>query len=111
MQNKLKKYKRVDNIEDVPLNTHIRYVTMNKGNQRFCLGGFLKKKNDSRYVVLSNGKFTWSVQKFHWKSKDKSGEPDFATIFFKIKSQNEQYEDTIKKQKEYIKKLQKALKI
>lgn len=109
MKEKLKNYKRVDNIDNVALNTHVRYVTMNNGVQRFCLGGFLKKKNDSRYVILSNGKHTWSVQRYHWISKDKSEEPDFATIFFKIKSQKEIYEDTIKKQTDQIKKLQKAL--
>jgi hypothetical protein len=109
MQEKLKKYIRVENIDDVPLNTHVRYVTIKDGIQRFCLGGFLKKKDDSRYIILSNGKFTWSVQRFHWKSKKQSGEPIFETIFFRIKSQKELYEDTIKKQNEKIKILEKKL--
>lgn len=61
---KLQGYEKVDNIEDVPLNTHIRYfTTKSDGTQVFRLGGFLfNKQNPEKYVMLNNGKNTWSVQ-------------------------------------------------
>lgn len=61
---KLKYYKKVNNILDVELNTHIRYITINKNNEtKFRLGGILFKRNiDEGYIVLSNGKKSWSVQ-------------------------------------------------
>jgi hypothetical protein len=49
----------------VPLNTHLRYFTVNpKNNEKeFRLGGFITKFGDNNeYVVLSNGNFSWSVQ-------------------------------------------------
>ena len=61
---KLQGYEKVDNIEDVPLNTHIRYfVTNPDGSQTFRLGGFLhNKQNADRYIMLTNGRDIWSVQ-------------------------------------------------
>lgn len=60
---KLKGYEKVDNIEDVALNTHLRYFKTNSdGSQSFRLGGFLFNKKDAdKFVVLSNGKNTWCV--------------------------------------------------
>ena len=44
MQEKLKNYRRVDDIEDVAINTHVRYVTLDKEQKQvFRLGGLLKK--------------------------------------------------------------------
>ena len=43
MKEKLKNYVRVENIDDVPLNTHVRYITWKDGVQKFRLGGLLKK--------------------------------------------------------------------
>lgn len=61
---KLQGYEKVDDISEVPLNTHLRYFTKNAdGTQSFRLGGFLyNKKNADTYVMLSNGKSIWSVQ-------------------------------------------------
>ena len=104
---KLAGYEEVDNIEDVPINTHIRYFNINKEGERlFRSGGFLSNKdNADTYVVLSNGKFKWSVQVAD-------------AIFYKKLSSKEQVEETkrkciqkleekdyiIKKLKHYIKK-------
>lgn len=103
MEEKLENYKRVDDIDDVSLNTHVRYVTLKDGRQRFCLGGLLKKIH-SKYVVLSNGTFTWSVQRYHWKSKSDE-EPIFETVFFKILSKEEQLQKKIDEQQRQIQKL------
>nr|QFG74475.1 MAG: hypothetical protein [Megaviridae environmental sample] len=65
IKKKLEEYRIVENIFDIEINTHVRYFTVNSntGEKQFRLGGFLTKinKNDN-YVILSNGKFSWSVQ-------------------------------------------------
>ena len=106
MQKKLKNYIRVDDIEDVNINTHVRYVTLKEGKQRFCLGGLLKKIHN-KYVVLSNGTLTWSVQRYHWD--DPSKEPVFETVFFRILSKDEQQQKIIREQQEEIEKLKRNL--
>lgn len=64
IEEKLKFYRRVDDIIDVALNTHTRYFSIDKkGKKLFRLGGFITKKgNNGKYVVLSNGRSSWSVQ-------------------------------------------------
>ena len=61
---KLQGYEQVDDISEVPLNTHLRYFRTNPdGSQTFRTGGFLhNKKNAETYIMLSNGKSVWSVQ-------------------------------------------------
>ena len=60
---KLDEYRQIEDINKVSLNTHIRYFTINPKNdtKEFRLGGFLTKI-DKEYVILSNGKLSWSVQ-------------------------------------------------
>lgn len=46
-----------------PLDTHLRYFTNEDGQQKFRLGGFLKNNEHSdKYIMLTNGTSTWSVQ-------------------------------------------------
>ena len=61
---KLAGYVKVDNIEEVPLNRHLRYfIKQADGTEIFRLGGFLQNKSNAhKYVMLTNGKQTWSVQ-------------------------------------------------
>jgi hypothetical protein len=64
---KLNDYIKVDssNIYKIPLNTHIRYFTINPktGEKLFRLGGFLSKFGDNNeYIILANNNFTWPVQ-------------------------------------------------
>lgn len=80
---KLENYEEVIDIDYVPINTHVRYFLQDKetAKWKFRLGGFLKKKDNPKYVVLStspnlNGK-TWSVSRNN-------------VTFFKIKSNNDQ---------------------
>ena len=99
MNEKLENYTRVDDVDDIALNTHVRYVTWKDGKQRFCLGGLLTKKH-SKYVVLSNGTFSWSVQRYHWENADDE-QPIFETAFFRILSKKEQQEkEIVEKDKE-----------
>ena len=64
IKDKLKDYKKVTDIRKVVIGTHIRYFTKDKDNKKvFRLGGFLTKFGEEyKYVVLSNGQFSWSVQ-------------------------------------------------
>jgi hypothetical protein len=64
---KLSDYVKVkpSEIYKIPINTHIRYFTINpkNGEKQFRLGGTLSKFGDNNeYLILSNGTFTWSVQ-------------------------------------------------
>jgi len=65
IEEKLKDYIKVEDINKVPLNTHIRYFQVDeKTNDKvFRLGGFLiNKDNSDKYIVLGNGSQSWSVQ-------------------------------------------------
>ena len=93
MQEKLKNYERADDIDDVPLNTHVRYVTLDKEKKQvFRLGGLLKKIH-SKYVQLTNGTHIWSVQRYHYSDDQSDDEPIFETVFFRIISKNRQMEN------------------
>jgi hypothetical protein len=64
---KLEDYIKVksNDIFQIPLNTHVRYFSTNPktGQKEFRLGGVITKFGDNgEYVVLSNGKLSWSVQ-------------------------------------------------
>ena len=63
IKKKLEEYKQVEDITKLPLNTHLRYFTINpkNGEKQFRLGGFVTKIADV-YVILANGKLSWSVQ-------------------------------------------------
>ena len=65
IKDKLKDYKKVTDIRKVVIGTHIRYFIKDKVTKKpaFRLGGFLTKFGDEyKYVVLSNGTLSWSVQ-------------------------------------------------
>ena len=98
MKEKLKYYVRVDDVDDVSLGTHVRYVTWKDGKQRFCLGGLLKEKH-SKYVKLSNNSFHWSVQKRHYNNKK---DVVFKTVFFRVLSKSERSKRELSTQKTEI---------
>ena len=59
IKEKLKNYKKVIDIKHVSIGTHIRYFS----KKQFRLGGTLHKIDpEGRYIMLNNGKITWSVQ-------------------------------------------------
>jgi len=102
IEEKLEEYVKVDNIADVTMNSHIRYFTLNSktGKKEFRLGGFLTNKDKAdKYVILSNGSISWSVQ-------------TEISIFFKkmtIKELKQEYEEKIEKIENENTKLKKAL--
>ena len=57
IEEKLEEYVKIEDINKVPLNSHIRYFTLNDktGKKEFRLGGFLTNRDQSdKYVILSN---------------------------------------------------------
>lgn len=65
IKEKLKEYKKVVDIRTVSIGTHIRYFSIDPKSKEkvFRLGGNLNKIDpEGKYVVLSNGAVTWSVQ-------------------------------------------------
>jgi hypothetical protein len=87
IKDKLKEYKRVSNIRNVSIGSHIRYFSVDPqtGSKQFRLGGNLNKVDpEGRYVILSNGTVNWSVQI-----------PD--TIFFQKMTEDE-YKEELKKE-------------
>jgi hypothetical protein len=87
IKEKLKDYKKVSNIKNVSIGTHLRYFSVDSqtGNKQFRLGGNLNKVDpEGRYVILSNGTVNWSVQI-----------PD--TIFFQKMSEDE-YKEELKRE-------------
>ena len=68
IEEKLADYIEVEDILKVPINSHIRYYTLIPGKdgelkKAFRLGGQLKNKdNADKYIILSNGTVTWTVQ-------------------------------------------------
>ena len=84
MLKKLEGYEEVDMLERVEYNTHVRYITLKEGVPRFCLGGLLKRVFED-YVVLSNGKVTWSVQRNFYNDQK---QVIFNTKFYKYISKD-----------------------
>ncbi len=110
IKEKLENYKRVDDIDNIALNTHIRYFTNDKktGKKHFRLGGFLTKL-DKDYIVLSNGKLSWSVQNNTsiYFAKTSSNQNIVEKYDEKIQSlieENKRLKDTLKQVKNSVKK-------
>ena len=103
---KLKGYKEVDDIDSVSISTHVRYFIYDKTDNKwkFRTGGLLAKKH-AKYVILSNNKYSWSVQKEVSSEKGLSSIDDnessevFETKFFKILSKEEKNEEEIEQLK------------
>jgi len=99
---KLVDYIKVDNIAEVKLNTHLRYFTLEPNKKtgtvtrKFRMGGFLSNKNNAdKYVILTNGRNTWSVQVAN-------------SVFYRKMSSEEikgEYEEELEKLKKLNKKL------
>ena len=127
IKEKLKGYKQVDDIKTVVIGNHLRYFTKTKDSKKpvFRLGGVLKKFGENyKYVVLSNGELSWSVQlngtnEFWAKMSKKEYEQNIETeiqvqVEKRVQEQTEnnntddKFKDkyiTLKNQTEYILKL------
>jgi hypothetical protein len=118
IKNKLKDYKKVSDIRKVIIGTHIRYFAKDKDTKKpvFRLGGFLTKFGDEyKYVILSNGTVSWSVQnnsdtQFWSKMNSKEIVTNLETeIEDKVKEESKEIEDKYKKLKEKTEYMQKIV--
>lgn len=109
ISDKLEGYVQIDKkeIPDLEIGVHMRYFNKDAdGNQQFRSGGFLKNKDNwKKWIILSNGKNSWSVQ-------------TDGAIFFKKMTRDEETEDIHKMYKkklaekdEIINKLKKYIKM
>ena len=98
---KLKGYQQVDDIDFVGIRTHVRYFVYDPAQEawKFRTGGLLMKKHH-KYVVLSNGRCSWSVQR-----EVKMGDDIWETKFFKILNKQELSEIALEKQQDEINRL------
>tara|TARA_B100001093_G_scaffold512260_1_gene581778 strand:- start:1358 stop:1774 length:417 start_codon:yes stop_codon:yes gene_type:complete len=107
MMEKLKNYVRAEDVDDVPIDTHVRYVTLDKNKKQvFRLGGLVKKIHP-KYVILSNGSFGWSVQRYHYVEGVE--DPVFETVFWRVISKESRMEQKIEEQRKEIIRLKKLL--
>lgn len=115
IKEKLEEYKKVSDITSVPLNTHIRYFTINKktGEKQFRLGGFLTKINtENQYVILSNNTLSWSVQikntiffrKLTFKEFKQEIHEKYKNELDKYKKENKLLKETLREIKNQVKK-------
>ena len=100
---KLKGYESVSNIDSVNDNCHVRYFVYNVGEERwkFRMGGFLRRRHP-KYIVLSNGRQSWSVQK---EIQDSNSDDVYETKFFRLLGKNELSSMALDAQQEEIERL------
>jgi len=94
IKEKLKDYKHIKDPKTITVNSHLRYMIKNpKEGTGFRLGGYVKLIDiEKRYLVLTNGKHSWSVQ---FDGND----------FFKKVSPEDQSNQEVEKIKKEIEKL------
>lgn len=83
IQEQLKGYERVDDVDTIEIGTPVRYITWKYGKMRFCVGGLLIAKLPT-YCKLTNYKkdIQWNVKKEHQKNPQDKKDV-FKTIFYK----------------------------
>lgn len=107
----LGKYKEVKDISSVELTRHMRYFVWDpkKGGYRYRKGGFLMKKDDPRYVVLSQSPYPQNKHLPRWSVQRSIGGHD--TIFYRLMQEDEYEKEEVKSESGKItSKYQKALK-
>ena len=62
---------------------------------------------------MSNGSFTWSVQRYHWENPDdehdEEAEPLWETVFWRILSKEDQHQRELDEKNREIQQLKNAL--
>lgn len=81
---KLKNYVEIEpeEVEDLTIGSHLRYITLNKKNnsERFCTGGILRVKNSTYVILAGKDNLTFSVQRYF---KDDNDNIIYKTRFFR----------------------------
>lgn len=101
MADMLEDYIRIDDIAEIPLYSHVRYITLDKdGCQAFRSGGHVEQIS-KRYVHIRSGKLKWYVPRYHYDvdADPQRREPIFETIFWKKRDQVDDIVDYLETQK------------
>lgn len=114
IRSRLENYVFVDDIDNVPLNTHVRYFSEDRnGGWVFRLGGFIRTNNHPDYLILSTnpcGGKTWSVQKVSSRFYRVKSTKDKTTDELEEKDKvNRQYQAALEKQQREIARLRQEL--
>lgn len=107
---KLDDYVQVKDIYKVPLGTHLRYFKIENGEEKFRMGGILSKNIGlPKYIVLSNGVNSWSVQTantvFYRKMTPEEIKQSYEDTIEDLELKNENLRGLVNHLKEEIKKL------
>lgn len=107
----LQDYVKVDDMTHIQLGTHLRYFADIKGEKKFRPGGILYKTGFPKYVILSNGDRTWSVQlkdtKFYRKLTSKEIKDERDEELKKAAKITQDKDKEIAELRKYVKHLQK----
>lgn len=103
-------YVEVENLAQVPLGTHIRYIATINGKKKFRIGGILSNtKGLPKYIVLVNsaGK-SWSVQTkntvFYRQMTRKEIREEYEEVIDELEEQIEKHLKTIDNLKALVQK-------
>ena len=98
----LEDYVEIKDMNKIPVNTHVRYFVTKNNKRLFRTGGLLINNSGlPDYVVLSNGKQSWSVQTkgtiFFKKMTIKEIKEDYEKEIEEIENENEDLKRMVKK--------------
>ena len=87
MKKLLEDYTKIENIDEIPLGTFIKYITLKNNKPRLCIGGRLYKKHKDYIMIKGRNHVIFSVQKYHWSTyaNKEEDDPIFITMFWKSK--------------------------
>jgi hypothetical protein len=111
MTEMLEDYIRIDDIAEIPLYSHVRYITLDKeGCQAFRSGGYIEQVS-KRFVHIKSGNLKWYVPRYHYDAEKDPGKanPIFETIFWKKRDQVDDIVDYLETQKTEIEFLKEQL--
>jgi hypothetical protein len=111
MTEMLEDYIRIDDIAEIPLYSHVRYITLDKeGCQAFRSGGYVEQVS-KRFVHIKSGNLKWYVPRYHYDAEKDPGKttPIFETIFWKKRDQVDDIVDYLETQKTEIEFLKEQL--
>ena len=108
IEDKLEDYQEIADLSKVQLGTHIRYIIDDNGTKKFRLGGkLINTKGLPTYVVLGNGRLTWSVQTegttFYREMTKEEIKEEYEQVIDDLEIQVEKHLKTIDTLKQYIK--------
>ena len=112
-------YIEIQDVDKIPINTYLKYITLRNGKQHFVKGGLLKYRNE-KTITLTNA-FGNNPNPIYWPVKryfrDDNDNIVFTTIFFrktlfeeaKLQKEVNQCQNIITEQNDMIEQLQREI--